>query len=205
MWDEKFSQNEYFYGTKPNEFLVSASEYIPSGRVLCLADGEGCSSIYLAEKGFAVTAVDSSFVGLEKAVALAKQKKVKIETVHADPADFNIEPDSWEGIVSIFTHFPKNIQKRINRRTFEGLKKGGTFILESYPPKQLEFNTGKPPTDDLMFILPDLKRELRGLIFLIAQETEREIIDENGHTGAGAVIQILGKKDDEIWKKFIGY
>jgi hypothetical protein len=39
MWDERFSEPGYAYGTEPNEFLVSVADRIPGGRVLCLAEG----------------------------------------------------------------------------------------------------------------------------------------------------------------------
>lgn len=43
MWDEHFGSLEYIYGTEPNDFLVSVASKIPQGKVLCLADGEGCN------------------------------------------------------------------------------------------------------------------------------------------------------------------
>ena len=41
MWDERFANEEYAYGTEPNDFLAKHAAGIPRGRVLCLADGEG--------------------------------------------------------------------------------------------------------------------------------------------------------------------
>ena len=55
---------EYVYGTKPNDFLVSVVDQVPAGRVLCLAEGEGRNAVYLAKQGCTVLAVDSSSVGL---------------------------------------------------------------------------------------------------------------------------------------------
>ncbi|HAA59231.1 MAG TPA: SAM-dependent methyltransferase, partial [Myxococcales bacterium] len=56
MWDEKYNDEEYVYGTEPNDFLKEHVEQLPKGRVLCLADGEGRNSVFLAEQGFDVTA-----------------------------------------------------------------------------------------------------------------------------------------------------
>ena len=64
MWNEKYSVEEYVYGKKPNDFLVEMSERLKKGSVLCLAEGEGRNAVHLARQGFAVTAVDSSRVGL---------------------------------------------------------------------------------------------------------------------------------------------
>ncbi|MGW8194625.1 MAG: class I SAM-dependent methyltransferase, partial [Desulforhopalus sp.] len=74
-WDARYSEPGYAYGTEPNDFLVSSISYLPAGgTVLCLAEGEGRNSTFLAKKGFDVTAVDSSAVGLEKAEVLAKKQ-----------------------------------------------------------------------------------------------------------------------------------
>lgn len=47
VWDGRYGQEEYAYGTSPNDFLVSVVERIPMGRVLCLCEGEGVKSIFL--------------------------------------------------------------------------------------------------------------------------------------------------------------
>lgn len=102
MWDERYSTDEYVFGTAPNEFLASVATQIPVGKVLCLGEGEGRNAVYLAELGFEVLAVDSSAVGLGKAQKLAKSRGVAIETLVADLADYDIQPDSWDAIISFF-------------------------------------------------------------------------------------------------------
>ena len=51
MWDVRYSDVEYVYGTEPNAFLVSVVDQIPKGRVLSLAEGEGRNAVYLAGLG----------------------------------------------------------------------------------------------------------------------------------------------------------
>ena len=50
MWDERFSEPGFAYGTEPNDFLVSVADRIPRGKVLCLAEGEGRNAVYLARR-----------------------------------------------------------------------------------------------------------------------------------------------------------
>lgn len=73
-------------------FSVQQAEHIPPGHVLCLADGEGRNGVWLAERGYDITSVDLSAIGLEKARKLAESRNVTIQTVHADLAEFVIEP-----------------------------------------------------------------------------------------------------------------
>lgn len=73
MWDDRYNTKNYIYGTNPNEFLVEyENQIIPRGKVLCLADGEGRNSVFLAKLGYTVTAVDMSSNALKKAETLAK-------------------------------------------------------------------------------------------------------------------------------------
>lgn len=194
MWNERYSQTEYAFGKQPNDFLVQVIHQIPTGRVLCLAEGEGRNAVYLAQQGCRVTAVDASPVGLEKARKLAAERSVEIETIVADLAEFPIQPDSWDAIVSIFCHLPPTIRAHVHRQVLTGLRSGGVFVLEAYTPRQLAFKTGGPPTAELTMELATLQQELKGLEFNHAVELERDIQEGLFHRGRSAVVQVVAVK-----------
>lgn len=194
MWDERYSEPGFAYGTEPNAFLVSVADRIPPGNVLCLAEGEGRNAVHLAGVGYGVTAVDTSAVGLAKAEALASDREVTIETVIADLADFEIEPGAWQGIVSIFCHLPPVVRAALHERCLRGLAPGGVFVLEGFTPRQLELGTGGPKSRELLMELEIIRQELPGLRFEIAREIEREVVEGKHHKGAAAVLQILAVK-----------
>ncbi len=194
MWDERFSGLEYVYGTEPNDFLVSVASKIPQGKILCLADGEGRNGTYLATLGYDVVAVDGSSVGLAKTQKLAQAKQVEITTIHADLADFVIEPQAWNGIVSIFCHLPPDLRAKVYSQAVQGLKPNGVFVLESFAPEQLQYNTGGPKNIDMLPALSTLQQELTGLDWEIARSVERDLDEGRYHDGKAAVIQILGRK-----------
>jgi SAM-dependent methyltransferase len=194
MWDERYSEEGYIYGTEPNDFLAENYQRIPKGKVLCLADGEGRNSVFLAEQGYTVTAVDASSVGIEKGKRLAADRGVQVESIHADLAEFTIEPGCWQGVVSIFAHVPPPVRQRIHRQVVESLLPGGVLLLEAYTPKQLELGTGGPPVPELTMDLQRLEAELPGLNFELAQEMERDVVEGKYHTGRGAVVQLIAVK-----------
>lgn len=194
-WDERYKAPGYYYGTEPNDFLREHCGAIrPSGAVLCLAEGEGRNAVFLAEHGYAVVAIDQSFVGLQKAERLAASKGVRITTIQADLADYRIEPDRWEGIVSIWCHLPRPLRAEVYRQVLTGLKPGGVFLLEAYTPEQLRYGTGGPPTADLLVKLKDLRNELDGLTLSHARERERMVTEGYGHTGLSAVVQVIARR-----------
>jgi len=47
MWDERYSEAGFAYGTKPNDFLRENVEKLLAGKVLCLAEGEGRNAVFL--------------------------------------------------------------------------------------------------------------------------------------------------------------
>lgn len=194
MWDKRYSAEGYVYGTEPNGFLVSKAELLPTGRTLCLGEGEGRNAVWLAEQGHAVTAVDSSGVGLKKARALATSRGVRITTVQADLAHYTIEPATWDGIVSIFCHLPAPLRARVHRGCVAGLRPGGIMLLEAYTPEQLGRGTGGPPTAALMMDARSLRLELAGLEILELAETEREIHEGAFHNGVGAVVHLVARR-----------
>ena len=194
MWDQRYSRDNYAYGTKPNDFLMEMSDKLPTGKVLCLAEGEGRNAVWLAEQGYQVTAVDASKVGLQKARKLAKARGVEITTVHADLADYDIGTQQWDAIISIFCHLPHDLRQDIHRRCVKGLRDKGMMLLEAYTPLQLEYKTGGPPVAEMMVDVQSLSSELIGLEFLHLKECVREIHEGELHNGTGAVVQALAKK-----------
>ena len=114
FWDERYAEAEYAYGTAPNEYLESEHNAIPVGKVLCLAEGEGRNSVFLAKQGYTVFAVDQSSVGLAKTQRLSLESDVIVDITEADLEVYNIEPSSWDGIVSISAHLAPSLRKRRN-------------------------------------------------------------------------------------------
>jgi ubiquinone/menaquinone biosynthesis C-methylase UbiE len=201
MWDERYSDNEYVYGTSPNSFLASVIDrircnhnHVHRGKVLSLAEGEGRNAVFLAEHGCFVTAVDASRVGLTKAEKLAKDRGVALKVIHSDLAHLEIEPNSWDAIVSIFCHVPSQLRSELHRKVVAGLRPGGVLVLEAYTPSQLALRTGGPQDVDMTMSLKQLESELAGLVFEHAQELEREVVEGKFHTGKGAVVQIVAHK-----------
>ena len=194
MWDERYSEAGFAYGTEPNDFLATVAGRIPCGRVLTLAEGEGRNAVYLASLGHEVVAVDASVVGLEKASRLAADHGVRITTVVADLGDYRIEPESWDAIVSCYCHLPPAIRAPLHAAVVQGLKPGGLFVLEGFCKEQLAFSTGGPLSLDLLMSIDELKRELVGLEFSHAVEMKRDVREGRYHTGLAAVVQLLGVK-----------
>lgn len=195
MWDERYSTEEYAYGKLPNDFLAENYWSIPEGRVLSLAEGEGRNAVFLAKQGYSVTAVDSSQVGLDKARKLAKESGVEIELIHSDLAEFEVGISQWDGIISIFCHQPSAIRQKLHEKVVEGLKPNGVYLVEHYTPEQMKYATRGGKSEDRMSSRESLIRELVGLNFTYLAELERNLEEGIYHTGLGAVVQAIARKE----------
>ena len=198
MWNERYNEAEYVFGTEPNDFLRQVFENIPAGgKVLCLAEGEGRNAVFLAEQGYKVTAMDLSEVGLNKALKLASDKGVDIKIEVADLADYQFGEAQWDGIVSIWAHLPESVRQYVHAQITPALKPAGVFILEAYTEQQLTMEAvgGPPATQKERFgSLAILRTELADLEELIGAEKLRMISEGKRHQGLSAVVQYLGKK-----------
>jgi cyclopropane fatty-acyl-phospholipid synthase-like methyltransferase len=194
MWNERYAESGYAYGTEPNEHLAEYMNLLPKGPILSLAEGEGRNAVALARAGYDVLGVDQSTVGLEKAQRLAQQYGVSIRTECADLSKYVIVPEAWSGIISIFCHLPSELRRTVLAACVAGLTPGGVFILESYTPAQLELKTGGPQSPDLLPTLDSLRQDLRGLDLLVARELQRVIHEGKYHNGLSSVVQVVGRK-----------
>ena len=191
-WEARYgSTDQYVYGTDPNEFLASSVRDIPIGDVLCIADGEGRNGVFLAGLGHRVTSVDLTAAGMAKADRLAAERGVALTTIVADLADFDFGEKRWDLIVSIFAHTPPPIRARIHASIADALRPQGRFLLEAYTPAQIGRGTGGPPVPELTMTLDGLRTELTGMEIVSGRELVRPVIEGPGHTGDGAVVQVI--------------
>ena len=194
MWDERYNTEQFAYGKNPNEFLEANFSAIPLGKVLSLAEGEGRNAVFLAKQGYLVTAVDTSIVGINKGRKFAAENGVTVEFVHADLADYDFGENQWDGIVSIFCPLPSPVRKQIYKKIEASLKENGIFLLEAYTPTQLNYNTGGGKSADVFQTKDTLSLELPSLKFIHLVELERAVLEGTYHTGIGAVVQAIARK-----------
>ena len=109
-WDERYAGTELVWSVGPNLWVEQHAAPLRAGRALDLGAGEGRHVLWLAERGWTVTAVDFSEVGLERMRALAAGREGldarRIRTVRADLADYVPEPSSYDLVVVAYLHLP---------------------------------------------------------------------------------------------------
>jgi 2-polyprenyl-3-methyl-5-hydroxy-6-metoxy-1,4-benzoquinol methylase len=194
-WNRRFSEPGYLFGTDPNAWLHDHASLWQAGqRVLCVADGEGRNSVWLAQQGLTVDAFDISEVGVRKARDFARITGVKVNFAVADVAALQWPQGLYDGVVAIFIQFA---DPGLRARIFEGmvrcLKPGGILVLQGYTPKQLDFRTGGPPFASHMYTERLLREDFAPLEILDLREYETELAEGTGHRGHSAVIGLVAR------------
>ena len=193
MWNERYSTEEYVYGTMPNDFLFETSRYIKGPDVLCLAEGEGRNAAYAASQGWNVTAFDISEKGKEKAMRLAKQNDITIDYLVTGALEFQTNKQ-FDVIGFSYAHFPAAIRKQANQYILQFLKLEGVVVFEAFAKAQLEKSSGGPKNEEMLFSIEEIKDEFQELQFNILKEETIELSEGNYHKGEAEVIRFVGRK-----------
>jgi cyclopropane fatty-acyl-phospholipid synthase-like methyltransferase len=194
-WDQRYNSTDFFYGTTPNSFLQDHAHLLKDkSKILCIGDGEGRNSVYLAKLNHDVTALDLSQVGLNKMLQWAEKNQVQVTPLLANLAAYQFEENTWDAIVSIWCHVPSQLRQHIHKGLCHSLKKEGLFILEAYTPKQLEFKTGGPQDVDMLVTQKELDQHFFGFQKIVAEEKIRSVHEGQGHNGKSAVVQFITQK-----------
>ena len=194
-WDERFSIEDYLFGAEPAQALVKLEHYlVPQGDTLVIADGEGRNSVYLASRGFRVTASDSSTVANVKAKALAANQNVEVNYQVENFFDIDWSTEQYDNIVGIFFQFiPPDKIKQVLTALRTAIKKGGTLLIHGYTPQQIELATGGPKDVSLMYTKELFEDVFESVEILVNKEYQMQLSEGSGHKGQSALIDFVAK------------
>lgn len=196
MWDERYAQDGYLFGTEPNAFLVTQRHLLNRGMsCLAVADGEGRNGVWLAQQGLRVLSVEASAVALEKAKKLAQQRGVSIDFEQADLAQWQWGEHRFDVVAAIFIQFaPPGFREQMFAGIKRCLKPGGLLLLQGYTPRQLEYKTGGPPNAENMYTEALLRNAFGDMNILHLREHDDHISEGAGHSGMSALIDMVARK-----------
>lgn len=200
MWEDRFNTPDYVFGTEPAQFLTDHHAFLTPGQtVLAVADGEGRNSVFMADCGMAVTAVDYAPSAIAKARKLAKARGVTVDFRQADllTDDWHVpfEHTPFDMVAGIFIQFTgPQARAAMFDRMARCLRPSGLMMLHGYTPKQLDHGTGGPPFVENMYTTDLLRDHFPGWEVLEAREYERDVQEGRGHSGLSALIDFIARK-----------
>ena len=200
FWNERFSHQEYAYGTEPNEFFKQSLDYYkPEGKILMPAEGEGRNAVYAAKTGLDVFAFDTSEQGQIKALQLAEKEKVKITYEVGTLPNVSLMDKTFEVLGLVFAHFPPDIRESFHKSLGSMVKPNGLIILEGFSKANFKLreanpNIGGPRDLDMLFSIEQIRNDFSEFEVLKLEETKVELNEGKFHKGIASVIRFVGKR-----------
>ncbi len=155
-------------------FLPPIVEGLDVGTALDLACGEGRNAIWLARRGWSVTGVDFSAVGIEKAKRTAGDAVV--EWVVADVTSY-VPDRMFDLVMIVYVHLEAADMKRLFQRALDALAPGGTLIGVGHALRNLADGVGGPPYPDILWTEDRIAPLVEGLNVVSLTEVVRPVED----------------------------
>lgn len=201
-WNDRYRDagENYLFGTEPNRFLAHRARLLQNGQTaLSVADGEGRNSVWLAEQGLQVSAIEISTVAIEKARRLAAGRQVAVDFVLADMLAPDWPPQEYRGafdwVVGIFIQF---VGPEERERQFAVMKEltrpGGRILLQGYTPKQLDYKTGGPSNIGNLYTSDFLSTAFADWKIEELVEYDEDLSEGERHQGRSALIGLVARK-----------
>lgn len=196
FWEERYSEEGYAYGEKPNVFFKEFIDNNKAGKILLPAEGEGRNAVYAALKGWQVDAYDFSETAIENCKAFAQKHNVEINYRHASHDDLSQYDQSYDAIALIYAHVGNDFRQQFHQQLLSLLKSGGAFLMEAFTPEQLGRASGGPKSIDMLYSLDDVIHDFESECdFKMIKELEEELDEGKYHVGKAKFIRMLALKE----------
>jgi SAM-dependent methyltransferase len=185
QWDELYASTELVWTAEANRFVVEELAGLTAGRALDLGSGEGRNAIWLAERGWQVTAVDFSAVGLAKAAELAAGRGVTgVRWVEADLREYQPGPAGYDLVLLAYVHLPPDEFGALLKRAASALAPGGTLLVVGHDVDNIAHGHGGPQDPRVLHRVQDVVAALPGLTIQRAEQARRPVLTGDGERAA---------------------
>jgi SAM-dependent methyltransferase len=179
-WDKRYGGEEFVWTARPNQFLLEEVADLPAGRALDLACGEGRNAVWLAERGWQVTGVDFSPVGLDKARRMAAEREVDVDWVQADVVEWDPPATTFDLVIIFYLHVPSDSRHRVMAHAQDALADGGTLLVVGHDTSNLTEGIGGPQDPAVLFTPEEVARDLAQLRIVRADHVRRDVDTDQG-------------------------
>ncbi|CAA9361225.1 MAG: SAM-dependent methyltransferase [uncultured Nocardioidaceae bacterium] len=181
-WDQRYAASEQVWSLGPNPFVAAELADLTPGAALDLACGEGRNAIWLAGRGWQVTAVDFSQVAVDRGRRTAGDLPISWQVGNA----LTVELPSVDLAVLAYLQLSPDERRTAVRRAFGVLRPGGTLFVVAHDSSNLTEGTGGPQDPTVLYTAEDVLADLAGgdLVVVRAERARRVVTAADEHGGA---------------------
>lgn len=175
----------------PRAFQDAVAEWSP-GRALDIATGDGRNAIWLARKGWSVTAVDFSSEAISRGQAAAASEDVQVRWLVDDALGW--EPDEQFDLVSmLYLHLPAEQNRRMLQRAARWVAPGGHLFVLGHDLANLQTGAPGPREADRLYTTQLLTTVDASMRVLRCEQLSRDLAtdSESAEVSTGHAIDTL--------------
>jgi SAM-dependent methyltransferase len=186
-WDRRWQEHGFHCHDDAIGIAGEEIETLTPGRALDLGCGAGRAAVWLAARGWRVTAVDFS----ETALELGRATGADVDWVLADVRDYEPEPEGFDLVLVLYIHLPVSELGSVLDRARAGLAPGGTLVVAGHDVANVGTGAPGPTNPDLLYTAEGLTAELAGLEVRRAERVTRPV---DGGAEAVDTLVVAGKR-----------
>lgn len=155
FWNERYRSHHQLWSGNPNPNLVNEVSDLTAATALDVGCGEGADAIWLARRGWTVTAIDLSSVAIDRAAGHAADSgsdiAERITWQQADLLEWNPGVPGFDLVTSQYVHLPSGQREVLFQHLADLVAPGGTLLIVGHHPSDLETSIPRPPRPELFF------------------------------------------------------
>jgi SAM-dependent methyltransferase len=179
-WNAAYAAAELVWGVEPNRFVAAHLGELPPGRALDVACGEGRNAIWLAQRGWQVTAIDFADAAVEKGRKLASAEGVTIDWLVDDATAWQPAREAFDLVVVSYLQLGPEARHDVWARLAGAVAPGGTLFVIAHDVRNVTDGAGGPRDPTVCYPADDVTRYLDGFDVAFAGEVFRPVAQPDG-------------------------
>ena len=159
-WDRRYAGADLVWSRGPNASVEACLADLAPAQALDLGCGEGRNAIWLASRGWRVTAVDFSRVAVDRGRRLAADAGLEVTWRVGDVLTTPLP--EVDLVVLAYLQLPQDQRRSVVCRAWDRLRTGGTFLLVAHDTTNLTEGTGGPQDPAVLMTAEDVLGDLTG-------------------------------------------
>ena len=189
-WDARYADAAAAAGSvwslQPNAEVAAILADAEPGTAVDRGCGEGRNALWLASRGWAVTAVDYSSVGLATGRRRAEERGLEVEWVQADVTTW-VPPRGIDLALLAYLQLPAGSLVPVLRRAVDALTRRGRLVVVGHDRDNLTRGVSGPQDAELLHTVADLRAGAEGLTIERCERIERAVPGSD-HTAIDTVL-----------------